>query len=145
MIKYLKVMKLEDSIKIPKKVYPNDTGADVRSNENTILEPGEFKGISTGIKLEIPFGYEVQIRPRSGLAFKKGITILNTPASIDESFVGEVKVILINHGKNPFLITKGDRIAQIVLQKRVNWETMEVSEIFETDRGENGFGSSGVK
>jgi len=118
-------------------------GLDVRSAENGLLKPGEFKLITTGICVEIPYGYEIQVRPRSGLAKNYGVTVLNSPGTIDADYRGEIGVILINHGQYDFEIKSGDRIAQLVLcpVERINW--MAVGSIGGTKRGEKGFGSTG--
>lgn len=107
------------------------------------LKPGERKLIGTGLKIAIPAGYEAQIRPRSGLALKHGITVLNSPGTIDSDYRGEIKVLLINHGDEEFTIKSGDRIAQLVLASytRIIWETIEI--LPETARGEGGYGSTG--
>jgi dUTP pyrophosphatase len=119
-------------------------GLDVRSAENELLKPGEFKLITTGLRVEIPYGYEIQVRPRSGLALKHGITVLNSPGTIDADYRGKIGVILINHGQSDFEIKAGDRIAQLVVApvERIQWqETGELNS--STKRGENGFGSTG--
>jgi dUTP pyrophosphatase len=121
-------------------------GADVKAaiEEDIILLPGKSALIPTGLKVEIPVGYEIQIRPRSGLALKHQITVLNTPGTIDADYRGEVKVVLINHGMDPFVISRGMRIAQMVLAPVV--KALFVSkdqELSLTMRGEGGFGSSG--
>ena len=120
-------------------------GMDVPANvESTItLQPGERQLIATGLYLEIPPGYEMQIRPRSGLALKHGITVLNSPGTVDADYRGEIKVLLINHGQEPFQISKGDRIAQMVLAKHevISWEV--TSNLNPSNRGEGGYGSSG--
>jgi dUTP pyrophosphatase len=107
------------------------------------LQPGDRTLIPTGLFLEIPPGYEMQIRPRSGLALKHGITVLNSPGTIDADYRGEIKVLLINHGREPFVISKGDRIAQMILAKYevISWEA--TSQLNTTDRGNGGYGSSG--
>lgn len=107
------------------------------------LSPGERKLIKTGLHIELPEGYEAQVRPRSGLAFKKGITVLNTPGTIDADYRGDVGVILINHSNEEFAVNSGDRIAQLVISKfeKVDWETSD--EINSTSRGDSGFGSTG--
>ena len=119
-------------------------GLDVRSAENGLLKPGEFKLITTGIRVEIPYGYEIQVRPRSGLAKNYGITVLNSPGTIDADYRGEIGVILINHGQYDFEVKPGDRIAQLVLcpVEKVQWlatSTLDTS----TKRGDKGFGSTG--
>ena len=107
------------------------------------LSPGERKLIKTGLHIELPEGYEAQVRPRSGLAFKKGITVLNSPGTIDADYRGDIGVILINHSNEEFVVNNGDRIAQLVISKfeKVDWETSD--EINSTSRGDSGFGSTG--
>lgn len=120
---------------------------DVWSKDRYTLSPGERKLIFTGLFFEIPEGYEIQVRPRSGLAIKNGITVVNAPGTIDEIYRGELGVILINHGIEPFHINEGDRIAQICLAKCEEHQTKQISkEEFSTntERGIKGFGSSGV-
>lgn len=120
-------------------------GMDLRANltEDYPLHPGERTIIKTGLFIELPIGTEAQVRPRSGLAIKKGITVLNSPGTIDADYRGEIGVILINHSKGIVWIEDGDRIAQLVIAKheRAEWEV--VSELSETDRGAGGFGSTG--
>lgn len=121
-------------------------GADVRaaiSQEMTLL-PGESALVPTGLRFEIPAGYEIQVRPRSGLALKHQVTVLNTPGTIDADYRGEVKVILINHGKAAFLITPGMRIAQIVLAPVVKAKFFKQEALITTTRGEGGFGHTGT-
>ena len=107
------------------------------------LSPGERKLIKTGLHIELPEGYEAQVRPRSGLAFKKGITVLNSPGTIDADYRGDIGVILINHSNEKFAVNSGDRVAQLVISKfeKVDWETSD--EINSTLRGDSGFGSTG--
>ena len=122
-------------------------GMDLRANidESICLKPLERTIVKTGIFMEIPVGYEAQIRPRSGLAFKKGITVLNSPGTIDADYRGEVGVILVNLSSEEFIIEDGERVAQMVIAKheQANWEEVEILE--ETDRGTGGFGSTGIK
>lgn len=112
-------------------------------DEKLIIEPGKRALIATGLFVEIPIGFEIQIRPRSGLAFKYGITVLNSPGTIDADYRGEVKVLLINHGDSAFEVNSGDRIAQMVLAKHeeIDWEI--VTSLNETNRGTGGYGSTG--
>lgn len=121
-------------------------GMDVRANlaEPFTLDPGERTLVPTGLFMQLPSGYECQVRPRSGLALKKGITVLNTPGTIDADYRGEVGIILINLSKEPFVINPGERIAQLVVKQyaRVEWE--EVERLDETERGNGGFGHSGT-
>ena len=118
-------------------------GMDVVSAEDVTLAPGARHAVATGLALAIPAGYEVQVRPRSGLALKHGITVPNTPGTIDSDYRGELKVILINHGTDAFEIRRGDRVAQLVLAPVTQGAWVEVSELDETARGEGGFGSTG--
>jgi dUTP pyrophosphatase len=116
---------------------------DVVSAEDLDLMPGQRHAVATGLKLAIPEGYEVQVRPRSGLALKHGITVPNTPGTIDSDYRGELKVIMINHGSEPFPIRRGERIAQLVPAAVTLAEWDEVEELCETGRGAGGFGSTG--
>jgi len=118
-------------------------GMDVVSAEDVTLAPGGRHAVATGFALAIPQGYEIQVRPRSGLALKHGITVPNTPGTIDSDYRGELKVILINHGSEPFVIARGDRVAQLVLAPVVQAAWHEVAELDATERGEGGFGSTG--
>jgi dUTP pyrophosphatase len=131
---------------LPKYESLNAAGLDIRANiqEEMVIHPGDVKLIPTGIFMEIPSGYECQVRPRSGLALKKGITVLNTPGTIDADYRGEVGVILINHSKNSTTVSNGDRIAQLVFNKfeQIEWENE--SELSTTKRGDGGFGSTGI-
>jgi dUTP pyrophosphatase len=119
-----------------------DAGMDVRTIETVLLEPNVPAALATGLALEIPSGYEVQIRPRSGLALKHAITLPNAPATIDPGYRGELKIILLNLGKAPYQIHAGDRVAQLVVARyeAVEWEEGELAE---SARGVGGFGSSG--
>ncbi|NNC53303.1 MAG: dUTP diphosphatase [Erythrobacter sp.] len=118
-------------------------GMDVLSAESVTIRPGQRHAVATGLAIAIPENYEIQVRPRSGLAFKHGITVPNTPGTIDSDYRGELKVILINHGADDFAIQRGDRIAQLVLAPVTQAKWDEVEELDETDRGEGGFGSTG--
>ena len=118
-------------------------GMDVVSAEDVTIAPGGRHAVATGLSVAIPTGYEIQVRPRSGLALKHGVTVPNTPGTIDSDYRGELKVIMINLGAEPFAILRGDRVAQLVLAPvtRAGW--IEVAELDETARGEGGFGSTG--
>ncbi|POS02915.1 dUTP pyrophosphatase [Flavobacterium croceum DSM 17960] len=122
-------------------------GMDLRANlnESISLKPLERVLVKTGLFIELPIGYEAQVRPRSGLALKKGITVLNTPGTIDADYRGEIGVILVNLSNEVFIIENGERIAQIIIAKHERAEWIEVQELSETSRGEGGFGSTGVK
>jgi len=139
----LKIKKLNPEAIIPAYQTKEAAGFDLHSIENVILKPGERKLIGTGLAFEIEYGYEVQIRPRSGLAYKHGITVLNSPGTIDSDYRGEIKVLLINHSDEEFEIKKGDRIAQAVVAPVIQAEIVEVEELSSTERGEGGFGSTG--
>lgn len=121
-------------------------GVDLRAflSESITLIPGERILIPTGLFIQLPNGYEAQIRPRSGLAIKNGITVLNTPGTIDADYRGEIMVILINHSNEPFVINSGDRICQMVIAKYEQFEWINVDSLDESDRGEGGFGHSGI-
>ena len=120
-------------------------GCDVRSNHSAMINPGGRLLVKTGLYVEIPIGYEIQVRPRSGLAFSKGITVINSPGTIDADYRGEIGVILINHGHEQVTLEKGERIGQLVLNKveQINWESVLV--LSDTTRGTGGFGSTGKK
>lgn len=120
-------------------------GIDIRSTENCFIEAGNYRLVKTGLRIQLPIGYEAQIRPRSGLAYKKGVTVLNSPGTIDSDYRGEIGVILINHGKSTFHISAGDRIAQMVIAKYVRTELVLKESLEDTERGEGGFGSTGEK
>lgn len=121
-------------------------GADLRAHltEVLVVGPGETALVPTGVKLEIPRGYEVQVRPRSGLALKNQVTVLNTPGTIDSDYRGEIKVILINHGKEAFTIEPGMRIAQMVVAKVLHADFISKEELTTSERGSGGFGHSGL-
>jgi len=118
-------------------------GMDVVSAEDVTLAPGARHAVATGLALAIPPGFEVQVRPRSGLALKHGISVPNAPGTIDSDYRGELKIILINHGSEPFAILRGDRVAQLVLAPVVQAGWVEVDELDDTARGAGGFGSTG--
>lgn len=129
---------------LPAYARPGDAGMDVCACEAATLRPGERKLIRTGLVMELPQGTEAQMRPRSGLALKQGITLLNTPGTIDEGYRGEVGVILINLGHEPFDVQPGMRIAQMVIAPVLSVDVAEVTEVSDTHRGAGGFGSTGA-
>ena len=143
MVKLL-IKKLHKNIILPEYKTDGSSGMDLMANvEQTVkIMPGEKKIISTGIMVAIPEQYEIQIRPRSGLAAKNGISVLNTPGTIDSDYRGEIKLILINLGKDIFQINKNDRIAQMIVCPIIKVELKEVESLPETARGEGGFGST---
>lgn len=133
---------------LPLPSYESDSaaGMDLRAALETpiTLKPGERTLIPTGLQMALPLGFEAQIRPRSGLAIRHGITMLNSPGTIDADYRGEVKVIAINHGQDDFVVQHGDRIAQMVIAPVVQLPMEAVDKLDETDRGEGGFGSTGI-
>lgn len=141
--KFVKLKLLSCLAKQPKYQTPGAAGMDVCSILNMVISPGERALVPTGLSFEIPIDYEIQVRPRSGLALKQGITVLNSPGTIDSDYRGELGVILMNSGKTDFKIEVGDRIAQIVLCPVVKIEFKIVDELVDTGRGSAGFGSTG--
>lgn len=141
----IRIKKLHPGAHLPEYAHgpAEDAGMDIRCIEDAILEPGTPQALATGLALEIPSGYEVQIRPRSGLALKHAITLPNSPATIDPGYRGELKIILLNLGKAPYEIHAGDRIAQMIVARyeSVQWEEGDLAE---SRRGIGGFGSSGL-
>ncbi|YAI82802.1 MAG: dUTP diphosphatase [cyanobacterium endosymbiont of Rhopalodia sterrenbergii] len=139
----LKIIKLREQAVIPRYKYNNDSGLDLVSIENVEIESGESQLIQIGISIELPPNTEAQIRPRSGLALKHKITVLNTPGTIDQGYRGEIGVILINHGKRSFKVIQGMRIAQMVIAPVIRVKIEEVDDFSDTTRGSRGFGSTG--
>ncbi len=133
----------EEDCLIPSYETAGASGADLKSKEDGILKSGERRLVKTGVFIELPAGYEAQVRPRSGLALKHGITMLNSPGTIDSDYRGEIGVIMINHGSEPFVYKKGDRIAQIVISKYSRVEFKNTLSLTETVRGAGGFGHTG--
>lgn len=129
----------------PRKAHEDDAAFDLRSRVDAVIPSGKITLVPTGVFMELPVGYEAQVRPRSGLALKHGITVLNTPGTIDAGYRGEVGVILINAGENDFTVARGDRIAQMVVQKLADVELVAAEQLSDTSRGAGGFGSTGVK
>jgi len=140
----VKVLRSDPAAQLPAYAHPGDAGMDVRSIEEVTLAPGARALVHTGLVLMLPPDAEAQVRPRSGLALKHGITVLNTPGTIDAGYRGEVGVILINLGAEPFTVEKGMKIAQIVVSPVAQAEIVEVVSVDATDRGAGGFGSTGI-
>ena len=140
----LRFKKVHPDAILPSYAHPSDAGMDVRSVEDVTLAPGKRALVHTGLVMLLPPMYEAQVRPRSGLALKSGVTVLNTPGTIDSGYRGEVGVSLINLGETEFQVRKGDKIAQLVIAPVTQPDVAEVFEIDETDRGSSGFGSTGV-
>ena len=141
----VKVKKLADDAIMPQYAHPGDAGLDLFANQHVEIRPNEHVLVKTGISIELPPNTEAQVRPRSGLALKHGISILNTPGTIDEGYRGEVGVILINHGKENFVVEKGTKIAQMVVKPVLRVELQEVVDLSDSRRGSGGFGSTGYK
>ena len=140
----VKVLRSDPAAQLPAYAHPGDAGMDVRSVEDVTLAPGARALVRTGLVLMLPPDAEAQVRPRSGLALKHGVTVLNTPGTIDAGYRGEVGVILINLGAEPFVVEKGMKIAQLVISRVTQAEVVEVASVDETDRGAGGFGSTGI-
>lgn len=141
----LKFKRIHPDAQIPAYAHPDDAGMDLRSVEELVVKPGARALVRTGLVMMLPDGYEAQVRPRSGLALKRGITVLNTPGTIDAGYRGEVGVILANFGETDFAVAKGDKIAQMVIAPVTRPEqVLEVDEIDATGRGADGFGSTGI-
>jgi dUTP pyrophosphatase len=142
-VKFLKVKKLSELAKVPEYKTVGSSGFDFSSVEDLVLKVGETALVKTGLSFEIPENLEIQIRPRSGLALKHGVTVLNSPGTIDSDYRGEIQIILINHGKEDFKISVGDRIAQGVVARVEKVELQITDEVNQTERGSDGFGSTG--
>ena len=141
----VKLTKIHEEAIVPKYAHPGDSGMDIYSVKDYSISPLGRRLIETGLTVEIPLGYEIQVRPKSGLALKSGITVLNTPGTIDSGYRGEIGVILFNSNQESYSVKKGDKIAQIVLQKVETIEFEEVSKLEESVRNTGGFGSTGIK
>lgn len=140
----LKFKRIHPDAVLPAYAHPSDAGMDVRSVDELVIPPGKRALVHTGLVMLLPPLYEAQVRPRSGLALKSGVTVLNTPGTIDAGYRGEVGVILINLGEAPFAVHKGDKIAQLVIAPVTQPIVEETELVDETDRGAGGFGSTGA-
>lgn len=140
----LRFRRIHPDAVLPAYAHPSDAGMDVRSVDDLVIAPGRRALVHTGLVMALPPMYEAQVRPRSGLALKNGITVLNTPGTIDSGYRGEVGVILANFGEEDFVVKKGDKIAQIVIAPVTQPVIEETETVDETDRGAGGFGSTGV-
>jgi dUTP pyrophosphatase len=138
-----KVKKLSSDAQLPFRADPGSSGWDLHADVDMLVPAGSKRVVPTGLAMSVPVGYEVQIRPRSGLAVKYGITVLNSPGTVDSSFRGHVQVVLLNTSQSDFVIVRGDRIAQAVVAEVPMVELVEVTELDSTERGEGGFGSTG--
>ena len=140
----VKIKKLHPEAIVPQYAHEGDSGADLFSTIDYTLQPMERKAIPTGLSAEIPKGFELQVRPKSGLALKNGITVLNTPGTIDYGYRGEIHAILINLGSEPYIIKAGQKVAQLVAAPVAYAKFEVVEDLSETSRGEGGFGSTGL-
>lgn len=141
----IRLKKLHPEAEVPTYAHFGDSGADLFATAELILNPMERQAIGTGLSAEVPQGYELQVRPKSGLALKSGLTVLNTPGTIDFGYRGEIKVILINLGSKPYHIEKGQKIAQLVVAPVAYAQFQEGEDLTESSRGEGGFGSTGLQ
>lgn len=139
----LKIIRIREDAVVPRYAHADDSGLDLFAVEPVTLAPGASALVKTGIKIQLPRDTEAQIRPRSGLAYKNGITVLNTPGTIDEGYRGEIGVILINHSREDFLIEPGMKIAQMVIMPVLRPRVVETDALSDTRRGGGGFGSTG--
>jgi len=139
----LKVKKLNPAAILPSYARRGDAGLDLFAVRQLVIEPGRAALVPTGIAVELPSGTEAQVRPRSGLALKHAVTVLNTPGTVDEGYRGEVGVILINHGSSAFTVEPGMKIAQMVISPRIEVSVVEADDLSDTERGSGGFGSTG--
>lgn len=134
-----------DAELLPRKAHESDAAYDLRAAQDLTLAPGAFAAVPTGVRIELPPDYVADVRPRSGLALKHGVTVLNAPGTIDSGYRGEIQAILINHGTAPFEIHRGDRIAQMLFLRLPPCELVPAQALATSDRGEAGFGSTGQK
>ncbi len=140
----LSIRRIDPAAQLPTYAHPGDAGMDVRSIETVTLWPGDRALVRTGLVFQLPPDAEAQVRPRSGLALRHGVTVLNAPGTIDAGYRGEVGVILVNLGAEPFTVEKGMKVAQVVVAPVARAEIVEVAETDTTERGADGFGSTGV-
>lgn len=138
-------IKTAEGAELPEYATPGASGMDIRAAEMAVIPAGGYGAVGTGLYLEIPSGYEAQVRPRSGLALKHGVTVLNAPGTVDSDYRGEVRIILINHSKEDFAIEPGDRIAQMIFAAVIHADLLRSDELNETKRASGGFGSTGRK
>ena len=143
MIKLL-VKRLDPSMPLPAYARPGDAGLDLNAAHDITLEPGARALVGTGLAVAIPFGFAGLVLPRSGLAREQGVTVLNAPGLVDAGYRGELKVLLVNHGGEPVTLRRGERVAQLVIQRVESAELIELAELPPSERGEGGFGSTGA-
>lgn len=140
----VRFLKSDPAAQLPSYAHPGDAGMDLRSVEDAVIAPGARRLVRTGLKMQLPDGFEAQVRPRSGLALRHGVTVLNSPGTVDSGYRGELAVLLVNFGAEPFAVEKGMRIAQMVVAPVVRAGVEEAMELDGSARAEGGFGSSGV-
>lgn len=140
----LNVRRLDPEVPLPSYAHPGDAGLDLAAAETVTLEPGERRAVATGLVVGVPDGWVGLIHPRSGLALREGLTVVNAPGTVDAGFRGELKVLLVNLGGHPVRVGRGDRIAQLLLQRVGRARVVEVTELDATTRGAGGFGSTGA-
>ena len=140
----IRCSKLKAEARLPKAAHPGDAGLDLFAAEDCMIPSGEWRRVGTGIAMELPLGMEGQVRPRSGLAWRHGVTVLNAPGTVDCGYRGEVMVILINHGSRDFKVSRGTRIAQMVIGEVIPASVECVPELNPSRRGNRGFGSTGI-
>ena len=140
----LKIKRLSPAATVPARAHSGDAGLDLSAAVDLLIPPGETRLVATGLAIELPPGTEAQIRPRSGLALKHSLTVLNAPGTIDEGYRGEVGIILINHGRTVFEVRRGMKVAQLVVKPTLAVEVLEVEVVTDTDRATGGFGSTGA-
>ncbi len=141
----LPVRRLDPDVSLPRYANPGDAGLDLASAEDRVVQPGERVAVSTGLAVAVPEGWVGLVHPRSGLALRSGLTVVNAPGTVDAGYRGELKVLLVNLGDEPVTIGRGDRVAQLLLQEVGVAEVVEVDELDETQRGAGGFGSTGTR
>lgn len=141
----LLVERLVDEVPLPRYAHPGDAGLDLCAAEGLVLAPGERTAVATGLRIAVPEGWVGLVHPRSGLALRQGLTVVNAPGTIDAGYRGEVKVLLVNLGDEDVAITIGDRVAQLVLQRVGRADVVEVEALDDTERGTGGFGSTGTR
>lgn len=140
---HVKVKRLDPAATLPARAHPGDAGLDLYAAVDIPIPPGETRLVGSGLAIELPPGTEAQVRPRSGLALKHSVTVLNTPGTIDEGYRGEVGVILINHGRAVFEVRRGMKVAQLVVKPTLPVDVIPVDALSDTTRGDGGFGSTG--
>ena len=141
----VRIRRLNPEARLPRYEHPGDSGADLYSTGGYVLDPFGRIAVPTGLAAEVPAGFELQVRPKSGLALGDGVTVLNSPGTVDSGYRGEIKVILVNLGSRPYRVAAGQKVAQLVLAPVIRAEFAEVGELSPSERGSGGFGSTGIR